>query len=235
LEKLIGAEPREFGGGLSFVTTNYDLNIESMCVSLNSKMNPGFEIHRVEQSNVIVTENCYDARGIPLLKLHGSVNWYPADSDPGLVVEDSIVAIDDFESAERQRSLPYPCASEYKAPDIPVIVPPSFLKPDLPNALKAFWSGAAQALSRANVVAFIGYSFPLSDTEMMFFLGRAFSENAGLRAVYLVDPLAVEIASRLRASGSRIGSHFRDLLRPIPLKWADYALPALLDEWRVNR
>jgi len=225
LKTLIGAEPRKFKGALSFVTTNYDLNIESACISLNSQANPGFELRRVEQGNVHVVGTCYDASGIPLYKLHGSVNWYPTDDEPGLVVEDRVVAIYDLESSENQLALPYPCASDYKSPGIPVIVPPSFLKPDLPRALKAVWSGAAQVLSKANVVAFVGYSFPPSDTEMMFFLARAFSDNAGLRAVYLVDPKAEAIVSRLRAPGSKIGSHFRDLLRPIESEWIGVSLP----------
>jgi hypothetical protein len=224
-KKLIGAEPREFNGTLSFVTTNYDLNIESACNSLRTYVNPGFEVHTVKEGNVHTVSNFYDSGRIPLYKLHGSVNWYLTDNEPGLVVEDRVVAVQASFHDKHPRSLPYPCVADYKAPGIPVIVPPSFLKPDLPKALKAVWSGAARVLSKANIVAFVGYSFPFSDTDMMFFLARALSENAGLRKVYLVDPRADDIAARLRSPISKIGSHFRNLLHPIARGWTDVALP----------
>lgn len=76
--------------------------------------------------------------------------------------------ISSWERADRPW-LPYPCASDYKAPGMPIIISPSFLKPDLPAALKAVWAAAARALSKANLVAFVGYSFPPADTDMMFF------------------------------------------------------------------
>jgi hypothetical protein len=225
LSKLIGKEPGRFNGKLSFITTNYDLNIESACIAFGAQVNPGFKFHRVSKGNVRIINNFYNSGSIPLYKLHGSVNWYPTNDESDLVVDDKVVAIQGSFDDTQSRSLPYLCAPDYKAPGVPVIVPPSFLKPDLPEALKAVWSGAAQALSKANIVAFVGYSFPFSDTDMMFFLARALSENAGLRKVYLVDPRADEIAARLRSPISKIGSHFRNLLHPIAHKWTDVALP----------
>jgi hypothetical protein len=74
-------------------------------------------------------------------------------------------------------------------------------------------------------MAFIGYSFPFSDADMMFSSARALSENAGLRKVYLVDPEAEAIAARLRNPTSKIGPHFRNLLHPIARGWTDVALP----------
>jgi len=222
---LIRAKPSEFQGALSFVTTNYDLNVECACFVLKAGANPGFVVKRVETKVDRESGKLYDPRGIPLYKLHGSVNWYTTNGKPGLQVEDRVVALLDPRAGNRESLLPYPCVQDYNPPEAPVIVPPSFLKPDLSRDLKDVWSGAAQVLSKASVVAFVGYSFPPSDTEMMFFLARALSENAGLRAVFLVDPKANEIAARLRAQGSRIGSHFRDLLRPINAPWTEVKLP----------
>src|SRR5262249_4023993 len=196
---------------LSIVTTNYDLNIESACISLGSVVNPGFKIKRVEGMEVPVDQHCYGPHGISVFKLHGSVNWYKSASDPGIEVEDRVVRVRSFGEEERARSLPYPLLDDYRPPNAPVIVPPSFLKPDLSKALKAVWSGAAQALAKANTLAFVGYSFPPSDTEMSYFLARALSENPALRSVFVVDPNAPAIVSRLRAQGAKMGSHFRDL------------------------
>lgn len=225
LRDFLGADLRDFKGELSFITTNYDLNIESACLSLRSCMNPGFVLSRVGRGRVQVAQKLYDPTGIPLYKLHGSVNWYEdGNSESGLVVDDQVVYVRSFED-EGPQTLPSPCTSNYKTPGVPVMVPPSFLKPNLKPTLAAVWSGAAKSLSEATVVAFIGYSFPSSDTEMMYFLARALSGNAGLRAVYLIDPNADAIASRLRAAGSKTGSHFKGLLKPIADPWNIVKLP----------
>jgi len=226
LQKLIGTRPGEFKGNLSFVTTNYDLNIESACISLGTQTNPGFTLLQVDSGNVRSSHYMYSSSGIPLYKLHGSVNWYPSEQDPGIEVENRIVEVyGGGDCDEGKHSLPFPCAGDYKPPAEPLIVPPSFLKPDLSKTMRAIWHGAAQALSKANVVAFIGYSFPSSDTEMMYFLARAFSENAGLRTIYIIDPQAEKLVGRLQSPGSKMGSHFRNLLKSVPLDWTKAHLP----------
>jgi len=225
LKRLVGSGPREWDGAVSFVTTNYDLNIESACASLQVQVDPGLRFRRVDDGGVQTVRTCYSAGGIPLYKLHGSVNWFADNGDPSMmVVDDRIVLVSSF-AAGSQNTLPRPCVADYHPPASPVIVPPSFLKPELSEALRSVWAGAAHALSEANEVVFVGYSFPESDTEMMFFLARALAENAALRAVYVVDPRAPAIAERLRGQGSRMGSHFRDLLSPIASDWTKAALP----------
>jgi hypothetical protein len=221
LEKFLGKDLSECKDSLSFVTTNYDLNIESACIAAQIQTDPGFEIDRIPGQGVRTLGSCYSTGGVPLYKLHGSVNWYPSDSEPGIRIDDRIVAI---QSWDESRSLPVICTGDYCPAGSPAIVPPSFLKPDLSNALKGVWRGAARVLSEANTIVFVGYSFPPSDTEMMFFLAKALSENAGLRALYLVDPKANEITARLRRADTRIGSHFRDLLHPIQSRWEEAKL-----------
>ena len=226
LESLIGAKPGEFKGKLSFVTTNYDLNIESACIALSARTNPGFELLQVDSGgDVLSSLGIYDPSGIPLFKLHGSVNWYSKVLDPRIKVENRIVEVVGGGMDEGRHALPYPCVSNYLPPSEPLIVPPSFLKPELSETMKTIWRGAAQVLSKANFVVFIGYSFPSSDTEMMYFLAKAFSENAGLRAIYIIDPKADELVSRLRSNASKMGSHFRNLLNSIPLDWTKAHLP----------
>lgn len=225
LEKLVGSKLDEFKGKLTFVTTNYDLNIESACVSLRTQTNPGFPLVQVQSGEVQSLQNLYETSGIPLFKLHGSVNWYISKKDSSIEVENRIVAVMGNFDGKRQLRLPYPCAGNYSAPGDPLIVAPSFLKPDLSKTIGEIWSGAAQALSKSNVVAFVGYSFPSSDTEIAYFLARAFSENSGLRAIYIVNPHADKLVNRLRSSESKMGSHFRSLLNPITANWTDAKLP----------
>lgn len=228
LAPFLGGKPSEFKGSLSFVTTNYDLNIECACWILETKVDPGFLIRREDTGALNVKGQFYETGGTPLFKLHGSVNWYTANGESGISVEDHIVYSREIGDGGSSLYFPRPCFGDYYGPAAPVIIPPSFLKPDLQPELKAVWSGAAKVLSTANVVAFVGYSFPSSDTEMMYFLARALAENAGLRAVYIVDPNADAIKDRLRSAGSKMGSHFRELIRTIKSPWERASGPRLL-------
>lgn len=226
LNSLLGKELASFGGDLSIVTTNYDLNIESACLSLQAQASLNFPINQpnhLEKPQFRRSGSLYSNGGIPLFKLHGSVNWYE-DANGDMQVEDSVIQVNGDFNDQSRRHLPAVCAGNYRGPSAPMIIPPSFLKPNLAGTLRNVWAGAADVLSKANEVAFIGYSFPPSDTEMMYFLARAFSENAGLRRVYLIDPRAAEISARLKSNGSKMGSHFRELLVPIAKGWTDVEL-----------
>lgn len=216
LRRLVDQPANEVPSHISFITTNYDLNIEIACQRAGWGVNLGIPIQRFPDGWVQAAARLYNDTGVPLYKLHGSVNWFPSDDKPGtLLVHDSVVKVNGG------HLFPYVCTTDYRAPWPPIIVPPSFLKPELATPMKAAWAGAAKALSEASVVAFIGYSFPVSDTEMTYFLARALSENASLRRILIVDPNAEGIAQRLRSPTSKAGSHFRDLIQVVPGKWQD--------------
>lgn len=220
VQRLLGIRSGDSVEDTAFITTNYDVNIEAACARAGWQSNPGFAIERPSIKPVSVHSKMYHSQGVPLYKLHGSVNWYSdTQSQCGLLVEDRTVSMTDG------GTLPYVCAGDYEAPSPPLIVPPSFLKPELSAALKGVWAGAAKVLSQASVVAFLGYSFPSSDTEMMYFLARALSENATLRRIWIIDPNASAIVARLQNPLSKTGSHFRDLVRPVQTKWERLETP----------
>lgn len=221
LGRLLGVGPKEWRAGISFVTTNYDLNIESACLSFGKKTNPGFNLLPQTSLGLNPIDFLYGESGVPLFKLHGSVNWFPCSQDPQITIENRVVQVHRGPNDNGKLFLPLPCASNYQPPDNPLIIPPSFLKPDLSTTMQTVWSGAAKALSLANVVIFIGYSFPTSDTAMMYLLARAFSENAGLRKIYVIDPEAEKLVARMRTPESKVGSHFRKLLIPISQDWTN--------------
>ena len=215
IQAFLGFKLKEFRGLLSFITTNYDLNLECALFHHGVGVNPGFHIIRANGE----PGGLYHERGLPLHKLHGSVNWYPSSKGAGVEVVDKVVPVQNYGPKERNRQLPFPCCGNYEPPGVPLIIPPSFLKPDLPEALRAIWRGAGKVLSEAHFIAFVGYSFPPSDTEMMYFLARALAENASLRAIYIVDIRANGLADRLKSQRSKTGSHFRDLLVPVEGDW----------------
>jgi hypothetical protein len=202
---------------LSIVTTNYDLNIESALITNNRSTFPGFQVKPVETGECRVKSSFYDQQGIPVFKLHGSVNWFPdAESPEFFRVEGRVVEV---RSRDKFGTLPWPCAKNYPSKEIPVIIPPSFLKPEFPGPLRQIWSGAAKALHDAEVVGFIGYSFPPSDVEMKYFIARCLIDNKTLRKMLLIDKNANDIHARLERDESGFGSHFVELLEPHHKDW----------------
>jgi hypothetical protein len=219
---FIGFDLDEPKHDLSFITTNYDLNIECACLFNHRRTNPGFYIKQIDSHPNLKGDSIYLADGIPLYKLHGSINWFLSEK-MDIEIENRVVNVRTFENTDWP-ILPLPCASDYKSPTIPIIIPPSFLKPDLPEALKQVWRYSAKALSETNILVFIGYSFPSSDTEMMYFLASTLKENTNLRAVYIVDPKADDILRRLKTE-NKIGTHFKELIIPVNSDWTQTKLP----------
>lgn len=224
LDSLLGSKLTEFNNNLTIITTNYDLNIESACYILGRPCNPTIPLDRLTALSLKVGE-LYSTTGIPLLKLHGSVNWVEG-SGGKIMIDDNLV-----KSAFSSNQIPIPraCLNDFNPGDYPVIIPPSFLKPDLIDPMKIIWKEAAKALSESHYIAFIGYSFPQSDKEMKYFLATALTFNSNLRKIFIVDPNSENIAKTLKMPDSRMGSIFRELLQPWPAdggrSWIKTRLP----------
>jgi hypothetical protein len=207
--------------GLSVVTTNYDLNPEFLL----RKMHLFVRLGAADADTFNVPPNMAYSQhldeAVPIFKLHGAVNWFEAS-------EANTIIVDVTPGAHHQPNAPrwpHICSvrTDGEASD-PVIVPPSFLKPELSNALSSVWAGAARVLEDADCLIFIGYSFPPTDTEMSYFLARSLTGNTRLSKIFIVDPNAKAIAERLGASNARYGNHFTDLLTPISKPWSEAGL-----------
>jgi hypothetical protein len=230
---FLSCDPRDNSKyNLSIVTTNYDLSIECALTRQQLKTNPGFMMiqDEVNSNRLQVRNNFYTNNyGIPVYKLHGSVNWFEiADNENSFTVEGRIVAVVGNFEDHGEKSLPYACVKEYVNPTPPIIVPPSFLKPDLSGPLSDIWKGASEKLRTANILVFIGYSFPLTDTDMMYFLASSLTDNPGLRKILIIDPLGNEILSKINSSQSKFGSHFKDLIEIRNTKWQETTLKPYL-------
>jgi SIR2-like protein len=209
---------------LIIVTTNYDMCAESALAVLGHKARPVLQAQRCSHGQGQVMDLLYAPDGILLLKLHGSANWFEQEGEEGTIQsDDRVVTVGMY--GEEPGQLPFVCASDYEIPGTPVIVPPTFIKPDLSNALERIWRKAASELRSADYVTFVGYSFPPTDTEMRYFIGRALAANVGLRNIYVFDVRAAKIVERLRDSASGYGQHFGELLVPIEGDWTGSQLP----------
>ena len=79
--------------------------------------------------------------------------------------------------------------SRYGMDFVPAIIPPTYAKLRSETWLQRIWAGAREALSSANSLVFIGYSFPESDGFMrsMFAAGLAHRSTREL-SVLAIDP-----------------------------------------------
>lgn len=233
LKKFLGSVLEEKALDLSVITTNYDLNIECALLRLRVPFHPGFRYSLKSSKFGQKVGDLYSNAGIPVYKLHGSVNWYEFKDDPETFeVDNALIAVDAHGDEEAKFPvLPAVCAYDYPVQEAPVIVPPSFIKPPLEGALGAIWSGAAKALQKAHIVFFVGYSFPSYDTEMMYFFARAFVDNPHLRSIVIVDLKAQEIAKKLKGASSKSGSHFKEMIDPYDTDWTKFEVGPVLRKY----
>lgn len=119
---------------------------------------------------------------IPLLKLHGSLNW-------GKCASCGRVTIHSTEVLERggHNGEPHGCAW-CRANDVePLILPPS--RDKVIDELSALWGQAGTLLDAADTVVFVGYSLPPYDIEALR-LFRSTCSQVALRPkrIFVVDP-----------------------------------------------
>jgi hypothetical protein len=151
----------------SFITFNYDLIIDVGLESHSMRYN-----YSLDQSNF---------SEIPLLKLHGSLNWYsewerirvqalPDKKYIDLLLAERIKKEEDDGLVINRipnEKIYYdylPIGSEIiKSYKVPLIVPPTLNKFKYQEQLKNIWAKAASVLSEAELVFIIGYSMPETD------------------------------------------------------------------------
>ena len=160
----------------------------------------GFYFTRVV-SNYFLGENHWD-EGIPLLKLHGSLNWaycpkckkvvsWPLElffkkynwnqallGKPASVYLTIGSSLGDFDHS---------CGTKVK-PE-PVIVPPTWNKTEYHNSVSNVWSKAAKELSNAENIFIIGYSLPETDSffRYLYALGTV-DESTLIKKIWVFNP-----------------------------------------------
>jgi len=204
----------KFKSNTTFITTNYDINLESLLFQSKLSTYPGFDFKRLN-INEHVHSNFYSNNGIPLYKLHGSVNWFKDGQNYS--VDDNITL-----NTVKRSTVPNVCKNISDL--LPVIIPPSFLKPDLSNVSKKIWQAASLALSKADYLIIIGYSFPLTDVEMKYFFSKSFSENPKIGKILIIDPFADSIIAKLKEPRNGFGNQFKELLMPVDENWEEVDL-----------
>ncbi|MBU2850581.1 SIR2 family protein [Acidithiobacillus ferrivorans] len=164
----------------TIITFNYDTLIEDALTRMKVPYNYGYSSanlinHGKCQAGLSGHLTLFDAPtdSIPLLKLHGSINWADGepDSSTGLVPR-----------------LFYDSYDELVAEDaVPLIEPPTWRKGGN-DILRTVWDRAVNALQIATRIIFIGYSAPATDPHFRFLMAAGLAKNICLSKVVVVNP-----------------------------------------------
>lgn len=110
-------------------------------------------------------------KSVNLLKLHGSINWFPFPGDGA--------------GAIRLRERPY----KQKGDKLYEIVPPEYVKSFGGRAVYAdLWSRAQLALRRAKRIVFIGFSFTPTDLHVEALFRVALAEKTAVNEIVIANP-----------------------------------------------
>lgn len=137
---------------LGYITFNYDCYLENALKKDFSHIAENYDIREMP-------EGC-----IPILKLHGSLNWEENPSNTDVIFHTP--------SCEKDKQVK-PDYSSNKDYIQPAIIPPTIFKQEinddsrpmerLTRAILQQWGAAITILQEADKIIFVGYSFPPSD------------------------------------------------------------------------
>lgn len=169
---------------VSVITFNYDMAIDYTLYF--NKLSPNYSFDNAS------------SQGIPLLKLHGSLNWGKCS------VCNKIVPWDLAEFFKKYKWDPHTIEIagyldiDVKLSDLnhcdqqilpdPLLVPPTWNKFEYHNSLANVWSRAAQELGDAEYIFVIGYSLPDSDQFFRHLYALGSVGPKPLKAFWVFDP-----------------------------------------------
>ena len=146
---------------------------------------PAFSPGVAEGCGVLPWENRpHNTSPIPVLKLHGSINWGRSAKDAN-----SLKVFDSYDDLRNVKA-------------IPELVPPTWEK-IFEKELESVWAQAITSLKTATRVIVIGFSMPPTDMHFKYLIAAGLRENLSLPQIVFVNP----------DQGKAIESRARKLLR----------------------
>ena len=153
---------------LGVVTTNYDLAIEK---SINGKCSYSYSSGN----------NSDGKHTIPILKLHGSVNW-PTDN----------LDIDTIDTTAKPLQRAF-------------ILPPTWNKNlESYNPFIKIWQDATKLIGEANIILIIGHSFPATDFHLQYLFAEALARKSNQP-----ENKRVIVVNRNPETAEAVEAHFR--------------------------
>ena len=192
------------------ITFNYDDFLDAALAATGS-WNPDWGYGFFCRSSATAVSGLSDQRhesSLQLLKLHGSVNWWPKFGHSEPFALDAIVHHHGWEGIARHLYRREIVDRHLDAE--PVMVPPVLSKSDLvaQPVFRLVWTLAFEHLLSADEVTFIGYSFPATDMAAR----TLFSE-----ALRNLDPADMLVVNHQDQAGrSELKTRYRTVLGEIP-------------------
>lgn len=186
---------------VSVITFNYDLALD---YALYSARVPVY--YRLSSQ---------DPDAVPLLKLHGSINWYRgSDGIKAWTMRDqfrrSLWRIPGGDAPVKLRlSVDAPGSDETEHRTglrDPFIVPPAWSKVSHFEDIQPVWRGAADAFSTAENIIVIGYSMPETDGFFRYLYALGTMSQTRLKRFLLFDPFASDNSPLVERYRDVIGS-----------------------------
>jgi len=214
----------EVTGTNTVITFNYDTLFEDAVTRLGVPWTYGFpfratsgffkDVH-FEQDDGDDWGRSDDRNAIPILKLHGSVNW----------------SVENVDGPHKQLKIFHSYGMLRDKIKEPRIIPPTWSK-GVDDQLSLPWETAVNRLKTATRVVVIGFSMPETDLHFRYLLAAGLQQNAWLRTIVFVNPDAAGVEARARAvlRGSYID---QGLIRFVPLS-SDRFAAALLGQGRTD-
>lgn len=200
------------------ITLNYDTLIERASANLPT-VNGGINTHDMYPPYFsVISSRSRSSFGFApreletftYLKLHGSVNWHYSGRDDffGETIYYSTVSSWGQNIAQAERG-----SVQLAVDKTPLIIPPVTEKTTYFNneTVRRMWQEASNALWSASRVFVIGYSLPISDLGMQFFLKRSLPGKS--TTWYVVD------------TNPDVAKRYKNLLEPYQTVNCDFVLP----------
>lgn len=211
----------------SVITTNYDLLVETvawegklkMSYFLDSMLTP----LRLFPSNPIYIEQVVADDFMPLIKLHGSVNFFKKNDGSYGISDDIALQNQRVGGSIIPSDRPAIFALDFLNTIMgisgtrltPSLIPPTYSKLDQIEWLQNFWHCGIKLLSQAKKIIFIGYSMPSSDGFMksLFNAAMAVRTISEKPQIYLVKRLRDGIKKTDDPVFLRFKTFFKDLFK----------------------
>jgi hypothetical protein len=183
----------------AFVSLNYDILIDN---ALETQGSTGID-YGVPFSN---HANAVRGAAVPLLKLHGSLNWLYCPT---------CNALDHYPEQKVAAHLPIDphrgVCSRCQEPRVPILIPPTFFKVMSNIFLQQIWKQTEDELRRAARIIFCGYSFPDADLHVKYLLKRAeVNRNDRPPRVFVLNEHPGKTDEAIRIEQDRYGRFFRE-------------------------
>ncbi|MCH8305565.1 MAG: hypothetical protein IIB94_10615 [Candidatus Marinimicrobia bacterium] len=138
---------------------------------------------------------------VPLLKLHGSLNWIKCEecgTIHSLNVGNGVSQLhSDYKEGDYfnlnitkilQGARAQSCCEKYRFSGLPLIIPPTWSKSLYHGNLKNVWSRAAKELADAENIYIIGYSLPESDSFFRYLFSLGTIGDIRIKRLWVFNP-----------------------------------------------